>query len=593
MFLIAMLRRKGTSASRAILFIFALMLCGVIVFPWPTLPGGGMLLTVNLLVWATAACGLLCLSRNLWRAILKCQNSILSLILGAILLTIPLGWTKSSDIPAALPRLAALWGMVIAAALLLQSPARKKDRKAVYGIIVIAGLIQVALACWQILSPGSAHHWLGYSFAKADGRPLGSLMQVNLLGSFLATSALSALWLSHDSRTLRGKSVAWLSTLILIAGVVITQSRTGEMGLSVGVVALCLTNRERRFSVTCAALGVAAILLGLATLSLRPAQLVDTTVAQTTPIPHTDNRPSGTNARLDWNHQHSALERITMVKGALAMIAAHPLTGYGLGSFESQFPRTLFVQGLGNPFTVSVEYPHNELLYVWSEGGIVALCGLILCLKTLLMPQLKNRQSRMRALIMLPILVHMMTEYPLYLSAIHGVLLVVLFWLAFPGSLRKPHRRHKNLNNASRAAVQLFVCALGVGTVVFMLTGVQSALQLMKAEKDLFAAGSLSVGGMNPWAQSDRRLFDTAVADLMQFNKTREVDLLRTFHQDADTWLSRHNDPNLIASMMQVDRFLSEPDVSYWWHRGCESFHLDPRFSCDSVFNHGDSQNGQ
>lgn len=89
-------------------------------------------------------------------------------------------------------------------------------------------------------------------------------------------------------------------------------------------------------------------------------------------------RPTNVDALLVWNHQHSIVERLTLIKGSLLMILNHPWSGYCLGSFERQFPEVLAENEVVNPFTVTVKHPHNELLYVWSEGGCLAVVGSLL-----------------------------------------------------------------------------------------------------------------------------------------------------------------------------------------------------------------------
>ncbi|MBE4916840.1 O-antigen ligase C-terminal domain-containing protein, partial [Enterobacter cloacae complex sp. P4RS] len=475
-----------------------------------------MSLSVNLLIGMIVAVWALWLSRVLWRARLKVPKPLKLLVGGVILMTLPVLWTPENFISAALPRLFALWGMVLLTGLLLQSPASNKYRSLIYRVIAIAGLLQVGLSIWQILLPESAHLWLGYSFAKADGRPLGSFMQVNLLGSFLSTATLVAVWQSTVARTRHGKFTAWGAALVLAAGVVITQSRTGELGLGIGMLVFCLAGCGRRFIASCLLISILALFLGQTILSLRQTNLSATTVvSEVASAPRGDTRPQNTEERLAWNHQHSHREREVMVKGALMMISSQPIAGYGLGTFETQFPRTLFINGLENPFSVSVEYPHNELLYVWSEGGILAAAGLMICLITIICTTMGKRTVMTRGALLLPILTHMMTEYPLYLSAAHCLLLIILFWLACPATCRKSDRRSTNKVFWQRASLQSITCVVCVGIMIFMVTALESARQLIIAEKGMFTTNVLTEKVSNIWAQADRRLFDTAIGDLI------------------------------------------------------------------------------
>ncbi|EOU5815619.1 O-antigen ligase family protein, partial [Shigella flexneri] len=60
------------------------------------------------------------------------------------------------------------------------------------------------------------------------------------------------------------------------------------------------------------------------------------------------------------------------------LIQQRPLTGWGLGSFEATFPQALEDVGVTNIESDTATHPHNELLFVTAEGGIVALFGFLL-----------------------------------------------------------------------------------------------------------------------------------------------------------------------------------------------------------------------
>ncbi|SPZ52008.1 Lipid A core - O-antigen ligase and related enzymes [Serratia quinivorans] len=78
------------------------------------------------------------------------------------------------------------------------------------------------------------------------------------------------------------------------------------------------------------------------------------------------------------SHEMSNQARLAMLQDTLKMIAAHPLSGWGYGSFEYAFQH--FRIELVPPTRVLeiARHPHNELLYWWVEGGLVALLGISL-----------------------------------------------------------------------------------------------------------------------------------------------------------------------------------------------------------------------
>lgn len=573
-----------TNICNITVLFLSVLLCLVLVFPWPTLPGAGMTLTINMLVWlCVAGWGVWLVGWSRWHRP-KGMKIIALLFAGASLMTIPLLWTTSQYLENCLGRLLGIWGLVLLLFILLQHPLSREYKSKIYLVIVIAGLLQFLIACWQILRPTSAAKWLGYSFSLANGRPLGSLMQVNLLGSFLATSLLCALLLACCARTRLRSAGMWLCVVTLGTGVIITESRTGMLGVVVGVAVIITTKRNQRIYLLSFIALVSALAFSHMLLVARPAQLV--LVAHQKPISPqlADPRPTGTEARLEWNHRHSESERHAMVIGSLAMISEHPITGYGLGTFEISFPVVLARNAVANPFTVSVEYPHNEIMYVWSEGGVVALTGLLLCMLTIASPlmTLTKPQVLMRGALLLPILLHMMTEYPLYLSAVHGVLLVILFWLAVPAKSKIAGCAEIRLTPSAHTLLRLSLVIICFFTICYMFIGLQSARHIYKIEHGRPDRAEFLTNVM-PYAQQERLLFDRAIGDLMRFNSLRNSDSLEDFYKHASEWLSRHNDANLNATMMQVGSLLKKPDVKYWRWRGCLSFPQDPRFACGPV----------
>ncbi|WP_449567276.1 Wzy polymerase domain-containing protein [Lelliottia nimipressuralis] len=597
-------------ALRAVaLWLPALLLIILPAVPWHTLPGTGLNVTLNLLVQGWTAVWALFLAGFLWRARLRGGWLTVLLWSGAGLMSLPWLWTPVLFRSEALFRLAGIWALAGMFWLLLQCPVRGTLRRRIYAIVVIAGLTQGVMAFWQIVFPWSAGRWLNYFFAHANGRPLGGLRQVNLLGSFLATALACALHLAlpcKGRREATGATLAlsvWPSLILmpLAAGLVMTQSRTALAAGVMAVVALLVLSRTRlrtlQVVVCLLAIGVMA---GRGALMLRPPLPSPVPVAQTA-LAGAGGLPTDVNARLDKNRRASNTERMMLLRGTLALIQQHPLKGNGLGTFETTFPGALLRLGVDNPFTVTVAYPHNELLYAWGEGGVLALTGMLLWLLVLWQPfsrlvsalcrawrcrgeeTVGGLRMAARGVLLLPLFAHVMTEFPLYLSATHSVLLLLLLWLATPARVRRVSGvpRTPARQTCRQWWLALTVITLSVVVIVFMVTGLQSAARLREAESFDLMDPSPLMRLMNPYAQADRLLFDSAVSNLIQYNLDRDERWLYRFQVQAGAWLTRHNGANLQYSMMQIaarqgDRLQAE----YWRRRGCMSFAGDPRFSC-------------
>ncbi|WP_185812858.1 Wzy polymerase domain-containing protein [Enterobacter sp. WCHEn045836] len=565
----------------ASLMLFALLYIGILPWPWTTLPGRGLSLTLNLLVWSWTSvfCILLLLFPGMRH--FRGKRTAMYLLAGCFLMSLPLIWSADSA-SLALYRLAGLWAFAAFFILLMQFPVRGGLRRGFYIIVVIAGLIQVLLSVWQIVFPFSAGEYLYYSFRAANGRPLGSLLQVNLLGSFLATALVCALWLAMNTRTVVRRIVFFLAVTILCAGVTLTESRTAWLAAFVTSVVLLsgIVPVKKNVRITAALFLAVGVIAGQGLLSQRPSDLSGFS-AVAGAAESTDARPTNVGERLASNRQYSGTERTLMIRGALDMIKAHPLKGTGLASFEVRFPEYLNKGGYDTSFTVTVPFPHNEILYVWSEGGVLALGGLILWLWVWLAPfrgYFRNRrlsQSIGRGALTLPIMVHVMLEYPLYQSALHAITLLVMLRLAMP--VQEKH----TVGIPAMKVMGKGGLVLCLASVVFMVTGLQSAQKIKEAESFRLMDPVLLDEVINPYAQPERLLFDRAVSGLVQFNMTQNYGFLSVFYDSAEKWLRNHNDANMTASMMQIST-MNENNVlaEKWRKRGCLSFRQDPRFKC-------------
>lgn len=552
----------------------AVILIQVTTWPLPTLPGEGLNQTLNLLTWLGCALWGLCLIPALLRRRWQGQFTTGLLAGGAVLMSLPWLWTPPVFQQAALYRLAGLWILVLLVAALRQVPLRGNARRRICALVAIAGTLQTLLACWQLICPAAASALTGFDLSRTGGRPTGNLLQANLLGSFLATALLCSLWLVFSPLSARYRRLALSGVFILAMGVVVSLSRTALFAaLPAAAILLCLVKGQRCWRLIALSVMVAGLLAGQGVLALRPA--LHPTVAG-------DLRPVTADARLQHDRQHSGTERLALIKGAGLLIASAPWTGHGLASFERRFPEALASAGMENPFTVTVSHPHNELLYVWSEGGILAALGLLLWLGLWGCLFLRRRRHiAMRALLTLPLMAHCMTEMPFYLSAVHLVLLALLLRLALPAERPAASPPVSPLRHRTVATGLALICLAGAG---FMLTGLQSAAQLQSAERFRLMDPLPLTHISNPFAQPDRLQFDRSVSQLMMYNLLQDPALVDRFTVQATDWLERHNDASLTATLMQLAQRRGDTvQMQHWRTRGCQSFRQDARFRCQTV----------
>ena len=118
----------------------------------------------------------------------------------------------------------------------------------------------------------------------------------------------------------------------------------------------------------------------------------------------------------------------------LSLIGEAPIFGHGLGGFSEGFYETL----ISNPefhkkpyFFASLSHPHNEILYILAEHGLV---GFVLITVPFIymafgMMKLAGPSSLYILALLLPIGLHSMVEFPLYISGLHWLLLgLMIVW---------------------------------------------------------------------------------------------------------------------------------------------------------------------
>jgi hypothetical protein len=177
-------------------------------------------------------------------------------------------------------------------------------------------------------------------YAFSHGRAVGIFENPNELALFalaVCASAGAALIGGLPMRRL-----AWVTLAVGLGALLATGSRSGELSLGIGIVALALMLRPRRATVYIGS--VLVIILGLAFAY-----------------------------GFEWRHNpaENDTRRAAWIAGAKT-VALYPLTGVGLGSFYRVYPfvRTPYAPGPEDPIAFD---PHNFYLSVAAETGLVGL----------------------------------------------------------------------------------------------------------------------------------------------------------------------------------------------------------------------------
>lgn len=492
------------------------------------------------------------------------------IFLSIILLWIPLFFTSSAWQAEALwPLLGLVAGMVFYVCILQITWSPERTQCVLLWVVSVA-LLQTILVLWQQAWPNTLCELLIYPQDKMM-RSGGVFQQVNLLASFTATGLAIAVLLyltaAFKPATICIRSVyryGLMASMVLCPVLlVIQQSRIGWLGGGTVVLLLLLgVRRAPRHTLVAVALLVSGIIIGV--LCLRN--------SFSTPL----------------THEGSNLARIAMLRETLNMILSRPWLGWGYGGFEYNFQHFRLAHGDSTLGLGVVTHPHNEYLYRWAEGGLIALTGMIIFTLCGLWLFLRAVRRDMHAdyvgytngiglgLCLLPLLMHTQTEYPFYLSALHwGVFILLLaLW-------DKKLTQQQQL--ISLSFTQSLICRRGLtivmcATLFFTTTGGYSGWLLWRFENQQFEE-EMPGWSINPWLLSERAMFDAQVASLLAFNHDRDPSRLDSYSVWAQNYSAVHIDREVYARQMQILRARGvTPLAEQWQTQAYGFFPDDPRF---------------
>ena len=491
--------------------------------------GAGLHLPHNIVIWAMMALLVLALY---WPQ--SAETPTLSspgnqwLLLGALMITLPGLWPASlQHIGAWLPRVLGLWGGVILLLGLFRLKLSPAARQNWLLLILLSawGQATLALLQWFVFT---ADNWMEFNLAE---RPYGIFQQVNVLASYLATGyAIAAyLFMTSGSRIIR---VISLFTLLVFPGMLmLLQSRIGWLG---GVATLSLLSlyywRQRKMA--CLWLCSLFSLLGAFYLLQ---QMVGGSML---------------------SKEGSNTERWLILEYTWHMIRQHPWLGWGYGSFEAAFAQTL-IQTINVPSTLSFpSHPHNEVLYGWVEGGIVALVGMLVLAIGYIKPLLIQPKTVFPLWVLtLPIALHLMTELPLYQSAAHWLVLILLGRLMVPEhmliSMPPPLPRWRRWLHG-------MIVLSAFCTLLFMVTGFNTGRVLTLSERSGLVNMKPLDGLINPYIQWERYQYIRHINLLLQFNQNPDPALLSQFKIWAEQYIQLHNDPNVYQTLIMITQYQND-----------------------------------
>ncbi|MEQ0826540.1 PglL family O-oligosaccharyltransferase [Enterobacter dykesii] len=525
--------------------LFSLYWLVLMHLPWPNSGDYGMSLPMNLLSWGVISLLGLIVWLFLSAKSVRITPTALLMLVSALLFTLPALWSPHDALPIALPRLVGIWGGVCVYLTLLQQPIREKETVALFYLLAAAAVVECALSLAGFYCPQSLPYPLNSLAEKYSGYAPGIFQQLNVTASFIATGLAALLYLLADVRRMlyqpRAERVRFMviciAIMILAATLVLFHSRIGWIG---GIAAISCasvlfgqprfryrTTRWRRMLIL-----VLPLLGGLfGTLMLKQSVI-------------------GSLLHESSNHQ-----RWLTVQYTLRMIGVHPWQGWGLGMFESAFQRVMAAVPGENPSREMMQHPHNETLFIWAEGGVLALSG-GLCLLWGWIVLCRRRKSVWQwaaLLTTLPILLHTQVEFPLYYSVAHFFALLLLMAVSegnAPALTLRP-----TLFRLPLAAVALYGIVLS-----FQLFCASITLGNFETDRlaDPHSISRLHV----PWLMQMRYQRDITLLHLANFNERANVAELERFAFNNAQWITLH---------MEEDAYSDQINVLYFLQRRAEA----------------------
>ncbi|HDS6850952.1 TPA: O-antigen ligase C-terminal domain-containing protein [Enterobacter cancerogenus] len=497
-----------------------------------------MNLPMNLLSWAM----LFLLALIVWlrgnTRSMRFTPTFLLMLASAALFTLPVFWSPHDGLPVALPRLLGIWGGVLIYLTLLQCPVCEKEVVALFYLLTAAALIETAISLTGIYFPDALPFPWDTLAHNYHGRAPGVFQQVNVTSSFLATGLAAALFLMADRRLRlvhpraeKGRIIAVVFTIVLLsATLVLFHSRIGWIGGVTAMICTSLLFGSARFRYRTNRWRRALLVLLPAIGGILGATLLQGSVADSLV------------------HESSNHQRWLTLDYTLRMIMEHPWRGWGLGMFEPAFQNYMARLPFANPSREMMQHPHNETLFIWAEGGLLALAGGLSLVAgwIVLFRRRKNLWQWAALLATLPILLHTQVEFPLYYSVPHFFALLLLMAVAEDG------REVVHFHTTAR----LWLGALSLYGMVLSAQLFSTSVTLGKFETDRLNYPE-SIKALNaPWLMQMRFQRDVSLLHLARFNQNGDLEELEAFVHENGHWIRLHIEEDAYNDQINALLFL-------------------------------------
>ncbi len=423
--------------------------------------GGQIVIPVAFFVWMAASCIILF---AVFAPFLSKDDEVVVIpglgiytLLFAVLFILPVFINPVSDMHSfAFEKLGLLAGLLFFFSM-HQFRFLEDDKERILYVIFFSGMIEASVGLLQYFLPELRLPFIAYS----AGDIYGNFQHHNLLASFLATSLVISLFLITGSRfnALKKvyKALFYLMAAVIFFVLFITGSRAGLAGLLLGSSLLLLTRPGLyRKAFPYLAVWVLAMAIGLGCNIVTEKYLFQ----KERGVFYASEKFVAASESL--TGERATDPRSFIYRVSYEMFKDKPLLGHGPGGFTRSYVhyRKDVAAGGKRPLNISTYtyYPHNQVLNILVESGIVGGAGLLLVTFIFLLYLFRLGRDRggRYAAFLIPVVFHAQVEFPFYQSAVHWVLFLMLCYM--PSSHFVRELRFKPAPRLKTALLTIVIC---------------------------------------------------------------------------------------------------------------------------------------
>lgn len=522
---------EPNTSSKTCLFLVLSLFLFAMHIPIVNLGGEGLNLPFNATSWiALGFIFSLALYRMATKAQLIYTPFTIAFLLCCLFLTAPVFY-PGAIWQASLQRLVGLWGGLFFFISLQQFDFKNKIQLVLWSIL-LATLIEAGFGYYQFLflSTGDI-----FGFITND-LPFGVFQNASAMASFLVTGFAISGYLLPLQNVALARAITLCTPLFIFPLVIILASHAAWLSCTISLI-LLIPYLYNTLEIKYFFRWIAIILFAVvATLAL--GTIKEPTTKPTAVIPH---------AEILYPH-------------AIDMLLEKPWQGVGYGNFEYSYMHFTAARHAKDPDYLAgvspAKHPQNEGAYWVIEGGVLPLIGIFLLVgATFLQVYRYKKVVRLGMLAMLlPLLIQAQVNSPFYLSYIHWLCLVILFWWLD----RQNPRYYSSLGFSLRSICRLNALVAPLLITGFMLLVLQANHLLVQFEKE--QSGNLTILDkiMMPAVLQDRVNEKTYTSYLSYGKSARQPRLIKLYINWATEQIKRQPRVELYLGLIDAYRALGD-----------------------------------